>query len=308
MLFENARTYIYRTARPLCLALWKYHFENGSKEDVLQTLAFYQNEDGGFGHAIEPDFWNPNSTPIGTQRAMVHLESIGGVDKNHPMVQGILRYLDSGADFDTVNGQWMNEVPSNNDYPHAVWWGYDGKEKNFSPNPTAPIAGFILAYAEKNSPVYQKGCEAAKRCHKQMMDEFPNTNMHDVMCYISLYQYCVQAGVTDLFDMEQYMHSLLTMVNGAICRETDKWGKEYVALPSHYIDGPDSIFYAGNEELVKAECDLIKQQQLADGSFEVTWQWWTDYKEFEVAKVWWKAEIIMEKLLQLKRFGELILC
>ena len=95
------------------------------------------------------------------------------------------------------------------------------------------------------------------------------------------------------------------MVNGAICRETGKWGKEYVALPSHYIDGPDSMFYVGNEALVKAECDLIKQQQLDDGSFEVTWQWWTDYKEFEVAKVWWKAEIIMEKMLFLKKFVEL---
>ena len=78
-----------------------------------------------------------------------------------------------------------------------------------------------------------------------------------------------------------------------------------MALPSHYIDSPDSMFYAGNEELVKAECELIKAQQLEDGSFEVTWQWWTEYKEFEVAKVWWKAEIIMEKLRYLKNFGEL---
>ena len=43
----------------------------------------------------------------------------------------------------------------------------------------------------------------------------------------------------------------------------------------------------------------------ADGSFEVTWQWWTEYKEFEVAKVWWKTEIIMEKLLYLRKFDEL---
>ena len=42
-MYEKCRTYIYRTARPLCLALWKYHFENGSKEDVLHALAFYQN-------------------------------------------------------------------------------------------------------------------------------------------------------------------------------------------------------------------------------------------------------------------------
>ena len=72
-----------------------------------------------------------------------------------------------------------------------------------------------------------------------------------------------------------------------------------------FINGPDSMFYAGNEELVKAECKLIKEQQLEDGSFTVPWQWWTEYKEFEVAKVWWKAEMIMEKLLYLHSFGEL---
>lgn len=305
MLYKRSKEYIYRNARPLALALWNYHFEGGSKEAVLKALSFYQNEDGGFGHAIEPDFWNPNSTPIGTQRAMVHLESIGGIEKKHPMVDGILRYLDSGADFDNATGQWMNEVPSNNDFPHAIWWECDGKEQAFTPNPTAALAGFILAYADKDSTVYQKGCDAAVRCHQHMMDKFPNTDMHDVMCYISLYQYCMQAGVSDLFDMEKFKDCLIQMVNGAICRETDKWGREYVALPSNYIDGPDSPFYTGNEELVKAECELIKNQQLEDGSFEVPWQWWTEYKEFEVAKVWWKAEMIMEKLRYLRNFGEL---
>lgn len=61
---KKARTFIYRNARPLDLARWQYHFEGGSKEAVLTTLAAYQNEDGGFGHALEPDSWNPNSSPI----------------------------------------------------------------------------------------------------------------------------------------------------------------------------------------------------------------------------------------------------
>ncbi|MBP3567940.1 MAG: hypothetical protein J6K04_02130 [Lachnospiraceae bacterium] len=305
MLYKKSREFIYRNARPLALAMWKYHFENGSKEAVLEALSFYQNEDGGFGHAIEADFWNPNSTPIGTWRATVYLASIGGIEKSHPMVQGILNYLDSGDGFDEKSGQWLFTVPSNNNYPHAIWWENDGKEQAFSPNPTAALAGFILAYADKDSSVYQKGCEAAVHCYQHMIEKFPITDMNSVPCYISLYQYCIQGGVTELFDMEKFKDCLLAMVNGAICHETDKWGKEYVALPSNFIDGPNSLFYAGNEELVKAECAQIKEQQLEDGSFTVPWQWWTEYKEFEVAKVWWKAEMIMEKLLCLRNFSEL---
>ena len=39
--YYKARNFIYRNARPLELALWKYHFENGSKEEVLHALSFF---------------------------------------------------------------------------------------------------------------------------------------------------------------------------------------------------------------------------------------------------------------------------
>ena len=60
MYYEQARNFIYKNARPLDIARWKYLFENGSKEDVLTALNAYQNEDGGFGSVLEPDCWNPN--------------------------------------------------------------------------------------------------------------------------------------------------------------------------------------------------------------------------------------------------------
>ena len=50
--FVNARKFIYKNARPLDLARWQYHFENGSREAVLQALQFYQNEDGGYGLSL----------------------------------------------------------------------------------------------------------------------------------------------------------------------------------------------------------------------------------------------------------------
>ena len=63
----------------------------------LAALKAFQNEDGGFGHALEPDCFNPNSSPIQTWKAIVHLEEIGIDDPDHEIIQGILRYLDSGA-------------------------------------------------------------------------------------------------------------------------------------------------------------------------------------------------------------------
>ena len=70
------KTWVYRNARNIELSLWKYYFECGSKEDVISALSFYQNEDGGFGNALEPDNWNPNSTPYTTLNAISILKDI----------------------------------------------------------------------------------------------------------------------------------------------------------------------------------------------------------------------------------------
>ena len=67
--YHRARRFVYKNARPLELAKWQYHFENGSREAVLETLACYQNTDGGFGYGLEPDYWNPHSSPSQTYEA-----------------------------------------------------------------------------------------------------------------------------------------------------------------------------------------------------------------------------------------------
>jgi hypothetical protein len=74
--YQNARAFIYRNARPLDFARWQYHFEGGGKDAVLTALSAYQNEDGGFGHALEPDSWNPNSVPLQTWTATEILREI----------------------------------------------------------------------------------------------------------------------------------------------------------------------------------------------------------------------------------------
>ena len=120
--FEKAQNFIYRNARPLDLARWQYHFENGSQEAVLKALAAYQNQDGGFGHGLEADSFNPDSSPIQTWTATEILREVGVTDGKNPVIQKILAYLESGADFDAVRKQWLNTIPSNNEYPCAIWW------------------------------------------------------------------------------------------------------------------------------------------------------------------------------------------
>lgn len=302
--FEKARLFVYRSARPLDMARWQYHFENGSQEAVLNALSAYQNSDGGFGHALEADSFNPNSAPIQTWAAICILDEIKLEDASHPIIQGILRYLESGADFDGERKQWLNTVPSNNDYPCAVWWNYGDNGSEFKYNPTAALAGFIVLFADKDSKLYSFGCEIAKQAFEWYTENIPCEESHVTKCFAQLYEYLCRANA-DIVDMELFRTAVTEQVSLNICKDVSKWNKEYVTLPSIFIMSKDSIFYAGSEELVSEECRLIKECQLSDGSYNITWLWYNDFKEYKIAENWWKSDLCIRNMRLLREFGDI---
>ncbi len=68
------------------MALYHYFYEGGSKQKIIEELAKYQNEDGGFGHGLEADNWNPNSNPIATNDALITLHRISAMDECKDMI------------------------------------------------------------------------------------------------------------------------------------------------------------------------------------------------------------------------------
>jgi len=300
--FEKSRRFIYRNARPLEFACWQYLFEGGSREAVLKALAAYQNDDGGFGHALEADFFNPASTPIQTWKATEILRMMKFEDAQHPVVRGILAYLESGADFDTQQMQWLNTVESNNAYPHAVWWNYGENGSDFRYNPTACLAGFIVRFAEESSPVYEKACGIVRDAFEWFEGNVPFAEPHITCCFIRMYEYLKECAA-DIVDMERLERLIRQQADFNICRDKTKWGVEYVCLPSDLISGEGSILFEENSELLNDECDLILRSQLDDGSFIVPWQWYNDYCEYTLAANWWKSSLIIGKMSLLRAMG-----
>lgn len=301
-IFEKAQKFIYRNARPLDLARWQFHFENGSTENVLKALSFYQNDDGGFAHGIEPDFLNPNSSPIGVWAATEIIRELDIKDK-HPIIDGILRYLDSGADFDENQKQWLNTIPTNNDFPHAIWWEHNG-DGELKYNPTASLAGFIISYAEKGSALYEKGCTIAKEAAEWFINAVPFEEPHITNCFIALYE-SLESSAESLVDMSLFKEKLLAQVSCNICSEREKWATEYVAKPSDFFLSRNSIFYPLNTDIADHELQYIADNQLPDGSYSVNWKWWTDYKEFEISANMWRSSIIIKNMRYLKGFDRL---
>jgi hypothetical protein len=283
------------------VARWQYHFENGCPEAVLNALAKYQNEDGGFGHALEADSWNPNSTPIQTCTAAEILREINFADADHPIVAGMLNYLDSGADF---NGKvWFNSVLTNNDYPHAPWWHTDaaGMEK-ISYNPTAALAGFGLAYANRKSELYEKCSVIAAEAVEHYLKSDRKEDMHTVQCYLRLMEYCESAEIYDAIDLNALREKLRNDINCLITADISLWTSNYICKPSLFFNSPKSIFYEQNQEIAEFECEFICGSRNPDGVWDLTWRW-NDYpKEWAVAENWCKGAQAVNNMLYLSNF------
>jgi hypothetical protein len=308
--YSLAKNFIYRNARPLDFARFRYHFENGGKDAVLNALAAYQNTDGGFGHALEPDSWNPNTTPIQTWTATEILREIGLTDSEYtiseyPIIQGILRYLASGNEFD--GHFWHGSIASNNDYPHAPWWGYSEADgtSGYGYNPTANLAGFIIRFAQKNSDLYKLGCQIAKEAVDAYFARDLLDDMHVACCYIRLLQYIEEAGVSDIIDLNALRERLKLQVKHCISDDITTWGKGYDGTPSWFIESADSVFYADNKVTADYECEFIVNTQLPDGTWEIPWGWGDYPNEWAISKNWWKANGVVLNLLYLKRMGKL---
>ncbi len=300
--FEIIKKWMYRNARPLDIARWKYHFEGGNKEDVLAALSAYQNPDGGFGYALEADSWNPNSSPIQTWCATEILYELGITNRYNEIVKGILSYLDSKKDFQ--NGYWFAEIPTNNDYPHAQWWSYRGNViADWGYNPTICLVGFILCFANKRSKLYQLAGEIAKKATNSFLQCEHLEDMHEIMCFIRYYEYCEKAGVTDIFDGNIMLNCLKNKVKSSISENEEGWKDSYVCKPSQFMITPDSIFYMDNKELSDCEVKFIIETMNSDGTWDITWNW-NDYPEqWSLSKNWWKARQILNNLRYLKSFG-----
>ncbi|MDD4494903.1 MAG: hypothetical protein PHV32_11275 [Eubacteriales bacterium] len=288
--YQKARTFIYRNARPLDLARWQYHFEGGSKKAVLAALSAYQNEDGGFGHALEPDLWNQQSTPFSTSVAIAILKKIDFYNCEHPVIQGIIGFLESGAGF-TEKG-WLQKMPSNNDYPHAPWWNYSnersgGFHADFEYNPTAELAGFCLRVLPNDVKLWKTSCRIVGEALERLSN-VATIERHELGCYCSLFTDLTVGKQNDIFPLSKLASILKASVNKEIESNPDKWNT-YVAKPSDFMNGNDSIFYADNKDIADYECEYIIKSQLGDGSWPIPWGWAAYPEEWAISKNWWKG-------------------
>ena len=123
---KQARDFIYARGTLWERALFAYHFEGGSLARLQRCLALYQNDDGGYGHAMEHDIRCPDSHPLALEFLLTVLR-VCDVPPGSLLV-GASSWL---AEQFLPDGALRNPAALL-DYPYAPWWAAGGQ--------TVPIA------------------------------------------------------------------------------------------------------------------------------------------------------------------------
>lgn len=128
---EAARQFIESAARVLERHRLAAILDGAAIEPVLAALRPYQNPDGGFGHALEPDVRCPGSQPSAALSALEVLAEVGA--GRDPMVAMVTNWIASIAGPD---GGVPTVLPSAIGHPRAPW---------MEPSPDAGFLTYALA-------------------------------------------------------------------------------------------------------------------------------------------------------------------
>ena len=181
--FEAARRFIETTAHPLDIARFRHTFDGGSGQAVFDALREYQNADGGFGRALEPDLRAKESSTLCTSVAFQVLRATQARPEEALVSTSIAYFLET---LDREEGHWRAVPRSAEESPHAPWWNQAGREDEFdrfSVNPTAEILGYLYDHQEQvPGDVLSLVSERVMR-HLSGLEKI---EMHEILCCLRL--------------------------------------------------------------------------------------------------------------------------
>ncbi|MBT2663399.1 hypothetical protein [Bacillus sp. ISL-45] len=304
--YEKAKVYILSKARELELSRFVFIFENGSKESVIEQLKIYQNDDGGFGHGIEPDFWSPYSTPMATWAAGQILMEIGA-GKNDPIVRSMISYLLNTVNTET--GMWNPILPENNNFPHAPWWHWhEGVQENWSFNPSVELAAFLVHWSDEQSDAAEIGWGTIDKAvshlmNKKEMDRHEINNYQQFLIIIKPQEAIFNSR--NPISFENVYERILIIAEKSVDKDVSAWSEGYKALPLDFIDHPDHPLRERLGALVDQNLLMYIEQMSEEGIWDISWNWGIYPEEYEIARGYWKGILAVNRYKQLRAFGYL---
>lgn len=301
--FERARHFLRTEARSLDGALFAYRFEGASAETVLEELSSYRNDDGGFGHALEPDLRTPTSSALTTGDGLKILAELG-CRAGHPFVAGAVRYL--LATFDEDRDVWRVAPHDANDYPHAPWWHdedgslarvFDG----FLVIPRAQIVGLLHHFSAQVPAGWLAELTERTVADIETIEPFGSGGGDDL-------RYALHLTETPALPQRwrvRLARRLRAVVPQVVSRDPEEWSS-YTITPLKVVSSPDSLVLDLIEDAVHRHLDYQIDHQSPEGTWDPVWTWGDAYPDaWETAKREWRGALTLRTLTVLRSFDRI---
>ena len=300
--FRRARHFLKTEARPLDRALFEHRFENAPAEHVITELVRYQNDDGGFGHALEPDVRTPSSSALATGIALSALKELGR-SPEHPQVTGAVQYLRDT--FDEQARVWRAIPRDANDHPHAPWWHDEdgslaGTFDGFLIVPRAQLVGLLHHYSALVPADWLDAVTNDTVDAVETLDDDAFAGGGDTLRYaLDLLE---TASLPQRFK-DRLTPRLRHLTDHIVCRDPEAWS-EYCPTPLKIAPSPETPVVDVLGDDLQTHLDYVVDHQGPEGTWEPTWTWGDFYPDaWEVARREWQGHLTLETLTSLRAFG-----
>jgi hypothetical protein len=255
---------------------------------VIDVLRGYQNDDGGFGHALEPDKRCPASLPIDVETAFGAMAAAGAVDE--VMITRACDFLAATAEQADANGAVPPAFDIIEQFPRAAHW----TDWTYTPalNPTAGLAGLL----------YQLGIDhpwrahATEYCWQQLVAGGPIGDAHtlsEVMIFL--------AHVPDRDRADRHAREIATQFADVAMFHLDPDADGYGLTPLHLAPEPGSRWRSlFADAQIDRHLDRLLKSQQDDGGWPISWD-----PPSQAAILEWRGILTLQALRTLTSYGRI---
>jgi hypothetical protein len=286
--FERAADFIWRNGRLLDRQRLAHLFRGAPSAPVVSALRAYQNADGGFGNALEPDKRCPDSQPVDVEVALRMLDELDDEAVwQDPLVERVIDFL---VTITSPGGGIPFVLPSVRGYPRAPWWEADDNPPA-SPNPTAAIVGLLLKHGVRHPWVER----ATDYCWR-VISERSTEEVHEIAAILTFLE-----SSPDRPCAEKELDRIAERLFAANLVELDPEATGYVKKPLDWAPTPKSwcrrLF---DDQVIAAHLDALAARQQLDGGWTISWPPVSPLCELE-----WRGYATVDALKTLRGYGRL---
>lgn len=281
--FDAAAAFVAANARVIDRRRFQRLFGGGPATPVRDAVAAYRNDDGGFGHGLEPDCRAPGSQPAAAEMALRILDEAGAWDEN--LVRGACDWLAAVA---PAGGGAAFVEATLDGWAHAPWWvPEDG-------HPASLIATGMIAGTLHARGFAHPWLDRATEVMWDRIAVLTEPQPYEMFGVLGFLQH-----VPDR-DRAQAAFGLvgpLILERKLVTLDPEAPGERHGVLD--FAPEPASLArQLFDEAAVKAALDHLAQAQLGDGGWTFSWPAWSPAAERD-----WRGFLTVDALRLLRANG-----